>query len=533
MKRVLLFISALTVFSLVLNACTMGNAASTDEPTTAATDVATVAPGDTPTEVATDAPASVDLAGPPMEVGSKYLYIDGTVLVAVPGGEFIMGYNFADNPERKVTVGDFWIYSTEVTNTQYALCVQAGKCTPPDPENSSGYGDAQFTNFPVTGVTHTQATDYCAFVKGRLPTEAEWEKAARGTEGNIFPWGDNAPACGLTNYANCKGKTTLINDYPDGKSFYELWDMSGNVREWVADWYEPLYNVENPVADPLGPALGEKRSVRGAGFADSANSTIAAHRFSLNPDENLPDLGFRCVVEGDPSEKFAPWCEMVGYAGMGPDGSPANCMPEVKCNDVSVTVSPNCNPQTNTPYTVVTFQLSGTPPDAWTYAAPGCNPVPGEQTATKDKYLCTPPGPVGPATASGSCTDVLSCASTCPLHYNKSGDACVWDGSGTAGTECLPGSTYDPLTQCCSALSGEGTDFNLCPAGFYFLSGVCVPNPKGVADNISVDITLIPSCQAPTDKPDDDDPGSTPVACVLPTYCPYPTYPDPVSCSCK
>jgi formylglycine-generating enzyme required for sulfatase activity len=536
MKRFIHLISALTVVSLALAACGGGAAQQTEPPATEApTEAATEAPTEAATEAATEPPAvvPVDLAGPPMELGSKYVYVDGTVLIAVPGGPFIMGYNFADNPEREVTVGDFWIYSTKVTNQQYALCVLTGKCTPPDPKNATTYGDGRFINYPVTGVTHGQAAEYCAFVKGRLPTEAEWEKTARGPEGNIWPWGNSAPNCSLLNYVFCKGRTTHVNEYPDGKSYYEAWDMSGNAREWVADWYSPTYNIENPVADPLGPEFGEKRSVRGSSYQDSANATIAAHRFSLEPDKNLPDLGFRCVVE-DPTA-FAPWCELIGYAGTGPDGSEANCVPQVKCNDVDITVIPECNQQTFTGFAIVTFEMSNNPPDGWTYDAAGCSPIPGEQTPTKDKYLCTPPGPVGPATAQGSCIDTVSCVSTCPMHYNKVGDTCVWDGSGTSGTECLPGSTYDPLLQCCTSIPGVGTDFGLCPAGYYPLNGVCVPNPQSIPPPLSEPI-VIPNCSPPpTDPGDDDDDGDdddTPGGCI-PIQCDYGGIFDPQTCTCR
>jgi len=512
MKKLLLIVSVITVFSLALGACGPSAATATEEagqteaaPPSGQEGAAGLS--DAPaTEAPTDVPIkTVDLVGPPMEVGSKYMFVDGTVLVAVPGGEFTMGYNFADNPERKITVGDFWAYATKVTNRQYAMCVAAGKCTPPDPEKAPNFGVVEFTNFPVTGVTHTQAAEYCGFVKGHLPTEAQWEKLARGPEANIFPWGNGAPSCGLTNYALCKGQTTSVNDYPTGKSYYEAWDMAGNVREWVADWYSPVYNVENPVADPLGPELGEKRSVRGSSYADSANITIAAHRFSLDPNETSEDLGFRCVVnEPDPSTLFAPWCELIGYAGMGPDGSPAQCTPEVKCNNVNISVSQFCEPGQQS-YSVVTLEVVDTPPSSWDSNPPaGCSPI--DETAEKKKYLCTVDSS---ASATGSCEDTVKCAATCPMNYNKVGDSCVWDGSGTSGTECLPGATYDPLTQCCTATPGSGVDFGLCPAGFYDVNGVCVPNPKGTIKTVSTVVDVIDNCSPPTDDPGNpgDDPG--------------------------
>jgi hypothetical protein len=420
-----------------------------------------------------------------MEVGSKFVYVDGTVLITVPGGPFTMGYSFADNPERIVTVSDFWIYSTEVTNRQYALCVDAGKCTPPDPEKAPGFGETAFTNFPVTGVTHDQAAEYCTFVKGRLPTEAEWEKTARGPDGNTFPWGEDAPACRLTNYANCERHTTSVNDYPDGKSYYEAWDMGGNVREWTADWYEPLYNIENPVADPGGPETGEKRSVRGAGFTDFADATISAKRFSLDPKESNPDLGFRCVVE-DPIV-FAPWCQLVGYAGPDPvEGTPGACTPDIKCNSVSVQTSPSCSEQNNAPYTIIKFNIGDIPPSAVTVGIPfGCTLL--EQTPAQIKYSCLPPAG-GFARITGSCTDSAGCEATCPVNYTKDGDVCVWSGGSLGGTECVPGSTYDPLTQCCTSDTDSGIDFNLCPSGYYPLEGVCIPNPSTIEPQDSEEV---------------------------------------------
>ncbi len=529
MKRFINLASLTAVFALILLAC--GAPAQPGASGQPEGDQVPVTGDATPTAEAGPL-QTVDLAGPPMELGSKYVYVDGTVLIAVPGGPFIMGQNFPDNPQREIVVSDFWIYSTEVTNQQYALCVQTGECSPPDPKNSPTYGDYHFINFPVTGVTHTQAVEYCTFVKGRLPSEAEWEKTARGPEGNIFPWGDNSPACVLLNSVACRNRTSFINQYQDGQSYYEAWDMAGNVREWVADWYSPLYNVENPVADPLGPELGEKRSVRGSSYKDkTANLSILAQRFSLDPEANQEDLGFRCIVE-DPTQ-FAPWCETLAYAGTGPYGTEANCTPEVKCNSVSVLVSPQCNRQTYTPFTIVTVNLGDTPPDAWSYDVPGCSAIPGEQTAVKDKFTCLP-GDVGPASVQGSCVDTVSCVSACPPNYDKVGDSCIWDGSGTSGTECLPGATYDPLTQCCSALPGSGVNFGLCPAGTFPLDGVCVPNPNAVVDSVVQAVNFI-GCsppEIPGDDPGDDD--DTPVVCPPPpTYCPYGQSYNPVTCQCE
>lgn len=478
-------------------------------------------------ETSTPELITIDLAGPPMEVGSKYTYVDGAILVAVPGGKFTMGYNFADNPVREITIGDFWIYSAKVTNRQYALCVQLGKCSSPNNEMNPEFGDYRYINFPVTGVNHTQATDYCSFVHGRLPTEAEWEKTARGPEGNIFPWGDEAPSCNFLNYKFCKNRTNYVNEYEAGISYYGAFDMSGNAREWAADWYSPIYNIENPIADPLGPEFGDKRSVRGSSFQDSADPSISAHRFSLDPKDALPDLGFRCVVD-DPTY-FAPWCEQLSYIGKGPNGEQANCTPNVLCNDVSISQGLNCN-ENYVPYTIVTVNLGDTPPDAWSYEVLGCSAIPGAQTPIKDKFLCNP-GASGPITVSGSCIDGASCVSSCPLHYNKVGDKCVWDGSGTIGTACLEGSTYDPLTQCCTALDGSATNFNLCPAGYHVLDGACVANPVAIEENVLQPIIFDNQCAPPvTEVPGDDDDDDDPQSCQ-PQNCPVGVWCS-IKCAC-
>src|SRR5574340_869447 len=144
---------------------------------------------------ATEALAPVNLTGPEMKVGAAWPYVDGTTLVAVPPGPFTMGHGGLDNPEHQVTLGGFWIYSTKVTNQQYARCVAAGQCDPPSARDNLGYAEFADFNNPVTGVTYDQAAAYCTFVHGRLPTEAEWEKTARGPDGNIYPWGSSSPSC--------------------------------------------------------------------------------------------------------------------------------------------------------------------------------------------------------------------------------------------------------------------------------------------------------------------------------------------------
>ncbi|MBI5944127.1 MAG: SUMF1/EgtB/PvdO family nonheme iron enzyme [Chloroflexi bacterium] len=480
MKRFL----CLFVFMFMLSAC-MGDGNPSD---------ATILPNVTQSSAATEPPAptaespvavepsptlvSINLAGPPMELGSKYRYVDGSVLAAVPGGEFTMGYYSSDNPIHKVTLSEFWIYSTKITNQQYALCVQAGKCTSPDPQNAPHFGDARFINFPVTGVNYDQAAAYCSFVNGRLPTEAEWEKTARGPDGNLFPWGNEGPVCDLLNFKFCEGTTTEVIDYPQGVSYFGALDMAGNAREWVADWYSPTYYSEAPVEDPLGPLIGEKRSVRGSSYRDGADPSLSAHRFSLLPTENLPDLGFRCIV--DNPTHFAPACEQLAFVGAGPIGESATCTPDVQCNKVGISQAPNCTGKPDfIAYTIVTFSLSNTPPDMWTYDVPGCSSPVG---AEKNKFQCDYPGDYT-ASVEGSCVDVNACASACPAHYTMVGDACVWDGASTDGTACMAGTVYDPLNHCCVAESDSVVNYNICPTGYYPLNGACVENSKKIVDS--------------------------------------------------
>ena len=162
----------------------------------------------------TEVPTVVPLTGPSMEVGSTYFYVDGTTLVAVPASEFLMGANGKDNTEHVVILNDYWIYSTKVTNQQYAYCEALGKCTSPNLEDDPNYKDYSRANDPVVGVTYDQAAAYCSFVHGRLPTEAEWEKAARGAYGNEWPWGNEFDLNNKCNSSEGKeGGTTSVGLY--------------------------------------------------------------------------------------------------------------------------------------------------------------------------------------------------------------------------------------------------------------------------------------------------------------------------------
>jgi formylglycine-generating enzyme required for sulfatase activity len=466
------------------------------------------------TETPTLVTVPVDLSGPPMQVGSQFQYVDGSVLVAVPGGPFIMGYGGDDNPVHEVTLSDFWLYRSKVTNSQYAFCVAMGLCTPPNTEKNIDYGDPLKANHPVTGVSYDQAASYCSFVNGRLPSEAEWEKAARGPDGNIYPWGDSTPSCELANYGTCEYETTSVVDHPAGQSYYEALDMAGNVYEWVADWYDPKYYSVSPTDDPLGPDLGNTRSVRSSGFNSPAYETESARRFAYNPIFQLENLGFRCVVE-DPTY-FAPSCNaLLVYGQDAAPGAPVGGSgPSEICPTVDIVVVPICVNQ------VGSSNVNFTGPPGSNIDSGGCAP-----TGNPDQYSCTAPTTVK---ITADCQQTLPGSSSCPPGFTQQGNQCVSQGG---QGQCLPGFNYDPALQCCSAAPGQDAVIPLpqCPVGTYYVPGqnACVPYPAqgivSVVKNVG-----IPNCIIPTRQPGGGG------ACQPPSGgCTDPFFPwDPAQCCC-
>jgi formylglycine-generating enzyme required for sulfatase activity len=227
------------------------------------------------------------------------------VMVYVPAGSFPMGSAGSDpmassdeKPQHQVTLDAFWIDQTEVPNAHYARCVAAGACSPPSQSRSytrgSYYGDSQYDEYPVVYVSWGDATTYCEWAGGRLPSEAEWEYAARGPDGHIYPWGNDPPDTTLLNYNNNVGDTTQVGSYPKGRSWVGALDMAGNVREWVDDWYGDY--PSEPQVNPSGPASGEYRVLRGGCWYDSPEFVRAANRLTYTPGGRYDHFGFRCVV---------------------------------------------------------------------------------------------------------------------------------------------------------------------------------------------------------------------------------------------
>jgi len=230
---------------------------------------------------------------------------DGMVLIYIPAGEFLMGTNIKDVPQSKpqhiVNLSAFWIDRTEVSNGMYARCVKDLKCAPPvNPRDKNPYyNNPRFTNYPVIYIKWGNAVDYCRWAGRRLPTEAEWEKAARGTDGRTYPWGEDDPNPSLLNYDNNIGGPLPVDSYPLGTSPYGVLNMAGNVREWVNDWYNRSYYFRTVFINPHGPMSGESKSLRGGAFDDSGRQVTVYNRFNHLPYSAGNDRGFRCAMDGD------------------------------------------------------------------------------------------------------------------------------------------------------------------------------------------------------------------------------------------
>jgi formylglycine-generating enzyme required for sulfatase activity/tRNA A-37 threonylcarbamoyl transferase component Bud32 len=231
---------------------------------------------------------------------------DGMILVSIPEGEFWMGSTDSEReavddekPQHLVHLDTYWIDQIEVNNGRYNLCVRAGACRPPEQNGSrtrmAYFNSRGYDEYPVIYVSWEDADTYCRWVKRRLPSEAEWEKAARGMNGFTYPWGDDLPNSRLANYNNQVGDTSPVGFYPDGASPYGVLDMAGNVAEWVEDWHDAYYYLQSPSLNPLGPGMGEFRVIRGGSWFNMAGAIRAAFRLWNYPDIRSESIGFRCA----------------------------------------------------------------------------------------------------------------------------------------------------------------------------------------------------------------------------------------------
>ncbi len=221
---------------------------------------------------------------------------DPDAMISMQGGEFTMGDPAQQNasPAHRVWVTAFSIDKYEVTAKRYAACVNAGVCGAPvlaEPECT--YGKVGKESYPINCVTWDEARSFCAWTKKRLPTEAEWEFAARGPSTRTFPWGNDAATCARANFKGCAGGPAMIGQRGLGISYFGVHDMSGNVDEWVKDWSGPY--AAGASVDPSGPASGTKRVIRGGNWKEELGLQSFARWSS---DRATTTIGFRCAKTG-------------------------------------------------------------------------------------------------------------------------------------------------------------------------------------------------------------------------------------------
>ena len=266
-------------------------------------------PTATPTEIPSVTPTAEPTLtlGPtlsPTPLAKEMVDPKGVSMVLVPAGKFSMGSNEGDlneKPVHLVYLDTYYIDKFEVTNARYRACVQTGICQAPLQATSfvraDYYDSARYDNFPVIYVNWEMAKTYCEWRGARLPTEAEWEKAARGTDRRVYPWG-NEPSETHANYNQSVGDTIAVGSYQNGRSPYGAYDMAGNVWEWVADWYQDNYyaSLGENASNPQGPASGQEKVLRGGSFYYGDYIIRSANRGWNDPTGVGSGFGFRCAL---------------------------------------------------------------------------------------------------------------------------------------------------------------------------------------------------------------------------------------------
>ncbi len=310
MKKVFPILIAVALFA---TACQMGGGSSA-QPTALA--LPTTAPTNTPVPSG-DTVVDVSSTG-----NERVAAGDGMVQVLIPEGNFYMGGADArasedEKPVHQVKMSAFWMDKVEVTNAMYALCVQAGSCRIPVELKSATqaqyYANPDFSDYPVIYVTWYMAKSYCEWAGRRLPTEAQWERAARGDDTRTYPWGDQLPDAQHANFNGYFGETTKVGSLPAGASPFGVLDMAGNVAEWVNDFYDGNYYSSGVNFNPGGPVARTtifNRVVRGGSYLDAEVDIRVPNRASVvgsnvnavmdSPEwlgDFSPRIGFRCAAD--------------------------------------------------------------------------------------------------------------------------------------------------------------------------------------------------------------------------------------------
>ncbi len=307
-------------FLLFITAC---QAAPTAAPSALATAIPKATAIALPKETSTAIPATSTAEATTAPKSIKISTSDGMTQLLVPEGILTMGgmdvYRENDEvPVHEVKLNAFWIDQVEVTNGMYNLCVQAGSCRMPVKVNSDNrleyFGNPEFQDYPVVNVAWYDANAYCLWAGRSLPTEAQWEYAARGTDKRNFPWGDEPPNQYNSNSINLVGDTSRVGSYPEGASPFGALDMAGNVWEWVADRYRPDYYAKSPSENPMGPSeeevFSDLRVMRGGSFQEDWTILRLANRaFLAGPSSTAQPtdeayygktsskVGFRCAAD--------------------------------------------------------------------------------------------------------------------------------------------------------------------------------------------------------------------------------------------
>lgn len=447
--------------------------------------------------------------------GSVLTWIDFSNFVYVPAGEFNMGkesltpVDYA--PVHKVDLAGFWIHQAEVTNQQYASCVQAGECSAPNKESGYPYwySLSSEANSAVVGVTWDQAQKYCEYIEARLPTEAEWEKTARGTQEKTYPWGTDLPTCTLLNFNNClpTPKPGEVRSYMAGASEYEALDLAGNVFEWVSDWYAADYYSKTSISNPLGPESGIYKVYRGGGFLSDEQDVSATMRFFTEPVQHSADLGFRCVLIGNysnhPTKIQIPRpCEVLPIAQHQPEMQPT--WTPMPCD--SPYISGNCYlTSSGGPITSIYIQQSNCQ----------SNKLKDFVSSTIIDLNCTGPNIIGDSKSytcngknmiQGSTVDLSYChkfsfqlmAPTCPVGYtfDSLSKFCLPSASPWLPEPPCPVGYKETAGQCLpDAAVHQG-----CPAGFYYFLNMTGPNTFEELC-MPLDDCLLPNSKEPCEPP--------------------------------